>query len=109
MREDTSPPPDILEMGGYGTSPSIPPHSGGSNTLTVTSGACVPGGTGSGGGSSTGSGVGSSSGGGRRRLRHQGSSQGSYEGSSPCLSRGSKILIYFHSKKIFLIFFFINI
>ncbi|XP_066973648.1 cAMP-regulated phosphoprotein 21 isoform X6 [Macrobrachium rosenbergii] len=73
MREDTSPPPELLE-------PVPPPahassHSGSGssgNTLTVSSG-------------------GGSGGGGRRRLKHQGSSQSSFEGSSPCLSRDSSM------------------
>ncbi|XP_068241698.1 protein encore-like isoform X2 [Palaemon carinicauda] len=73
MREDTSPPPELLE--------AVPPpihgssHSGtggSGNTLTVSSG-------------------GGSGGGGRRRLKHQGSSQSSFEGSSPCLSRDSSM------------------
>ncbi|XP_069987107.1 R3H domain-containing protein 1 isoform X6 [Penaeus vannamei] len=68
MREDTSPPPEILEPAP--PSPHCNSHSssGGSNTLTVTSG-----------------------GGNRRRLKHQGSSQGSFDGSSPCLSRDSSM------------------
>ncbi|XP_042210603.1 R3H domain-containing protein 1-like isoform X3 [Homarus americanus] len=66
MREDTSPPPELLEP--------VPPsshcsnNSSGGNTLTVSTG-----------------------GGSRRRLKHQGSSQGSFDGSSPCLSRDSSM------------------
>lgn len=63
MREDTSPPPPMEGAEGGIVSTS--------NNLTV----CLQGST-----------VGSST---RRRLRHQGSSGGSLEGSSPCLSRGT--------------------
>ncbi|CAL4148681.1 unnamed protein product, partial [Meganyctiphanes norvegica] len=63
MREDSSPPPDYREPSPIQGHPS--PHGGSSNTLTV--------------------------GGRRRGFRHQGSSQGSYESSSPCLSRDSSM------------------
>ncbi|XP_069186154.1 cAMP-regulated phosphoprotein 21 isoform X2 [Procambarus clarkii] len=65
MREDTSPPPELLEP--VQPSSHCNANSGG-NTLTVSSG-----------------------GGNRRRLKHQGSSQGSFDGSSPCLSRDSSM------------------
>ncbi|XP_071541861.1 uncharacterized protein enc isoform X3 [Panulirus ornatus] len=65
MREDTSPPPELLEP----VSPSSHCNANiGGNTLTVSSG-----------------------GSNRRRLKHQGSSQGSFDGSSPCLSRDSSM------------------
>ncbi|XP_050733307.1 R3H domain-containing protein 1-like isoform X3 [Eriocheir sinensis] len=67
MREDSSPPPELLE-GVPPTSSHPSTTSGGGNTLTVTA-----------------------SGGGRRRIKHQGSSQGSFDGSSPCLSRDSSM------------------
>ncbi|XP_045135063.1 cAMP-regulated phosphoprotein 21-like isoform X5 [Portunus trituberculatus] len=66
MREDSSPPPELLE--GPPTSSHPCTSSGGGNTLTVTA-----------------------SGGNRRRIKHQGSSQGSFDGSSPCLSRDSSM------------------
>lgn len=69
MREDSSPPPELLE-GVPPTSSHPSTTSGGGNTLTVTA-----------------------SGGGRRRIKHQGSSQGSFDGSSPCLSRGESLLV----------------
>ncbi|XP_069948722.1 R3H domain-containing protein 1 isoform X4 [Cherax quadricarinatus] len=65
MQEDSSPPPELLESAA--PSSHCNTNSGG-NTLTVSSG-----------------------GGGRRRLKHQGSSQGSFDGSSPCLSRDSSM------------------
>ncbi|KAK7076073.1 R3H domain-containing protein 1 [Halocaridina rubra] len=66
MREDSSPPPELLEP--VPPSSHVGTHVGSSssgNTLTVSSG--------------------------RRRLKHQGSSQSSFEGSSPCLSRDSSM------------------
>ncbi|XP_063875152.1 cAMP-regulated phosphoprotein 21-like isoform X7 [Scylla paramamosain] len=66
MREDSSPPPELLE--GPPTSSHPCTSSGGGNTLTVTA-----------------------SGSNRRRIKHQGSSQGSFDGSSPCLSRDSSM------------------
>ncbi|KAB7497864.1 R3H domain-containing protein 2 [Armadillidium nasatum] len=64
MQEDSSPPPDIIDpcLGGSFS------HSQMSNSLTG-----CPGGPP------------------RRRLRHQGSSPGSFDGSSPCLSRDSSM------------------
>ncbi|KAL7638108.1 UNVERIFIED_CONTAM: hypothetical protein RMT77_011733 [Armadillidium vulgare] len=70
MQEDSSPPPDIIDpcLGGSFS------HSQMSNSLTV----CPPP-------------LGCPGGPPRRRLRHQGSSPGSFDGSSPCLSRDSSM------------------